>query len=145
MHPARCYAPFGGDFRYRSFCRGFWAENSRRCPNLKAVPVSDAAFSFWSARELGTSFLPLKTLKENTERKHEKLEKMRISPKGGQKYFRSFAAFRVFREIRVRARSLPFFFFFFSVRFCVSSALSVVRSDLVGTYLPEEFFLFDFF
>jgi len=50
-----------------------------------------------------------------------------------------FASFRVFREIRVRTRSLPFFSFsFFSVYFCGSSALSAARSDLTGTQLPDE-------
>jgi len=48
-----------------------------------------------------------------------------------------FASFGVFRKIRVRARLLCLFSFF-SVCFCVSSALSVVKSDQIGTRLPEE-------
>ena len=65
---------------------------------------------------------------KDTERKRKKLEKMRNSPKGDQKYLKSFVSFRVFREIRVRTRLLPFASFF-SVCFCVSSAFSVVRSE----------------
>ena len=42
----------------------------------------------------------------------------------------SFAFFCIFREIRGRAHFLPFSSFF--------SVLSVVRSDLIGTLLPEE-------
>jgi len=58
---------------------------------------------------------------KDTERKRKKLEKMRNSPKGDQKYLKSFVSFRVFREIRVRTRLLPFASFF--------SVLSAVRSE----------------
>ena len=39
MHPARCYAPFGGDSQSSSFCRGICSENSRRCPKIKAMLI----------------------------------------------------------------------------------------------------------
>jgi len=82
---------------------------------------------FRSIRELSTSFTT-----KDTEWKHEKLEKMRNTPKGDQKYFKPFVFFRIFREIRVRARSQPSFPLFFLVSFYAFSVLSEVRSNLIG-------------
>ena len=61
---------------------------------------------------------------------------MRNSSKGDQKYFKSFASFRVFREIRVRARSLPLFPLSFH---CESEFLLCTQWEIgtwIGTHIP---------
>ena len=82
------------------------------CVKISSPPSRKSA-KFWSIRELRTSFTT-----ESTENSHRNTD---LNTKSSKKqiartffnFKNSFASFRVFREIRVRARSLPFSFFLF--------------------------------
>ena len=114
-----------GDQKYwsiRELCTRFTTEDTERkleklekLEKMRKAPKGDQ--KYWSIRELCTRFTTEDT--ENAQRNTD-LNAKRSENRSREHFLIlkiSFASFRVFREIRVRTRSLPFFLSFFSVCF----------------------------